>query len=56
MVTVGFTGERGADTMRPMCDLVLAVPSQDTARIQESHEFVYHVIAAMVDVQILAGS
>jgi D-sedoheptulose 7-phosphate isomerase len=49
MVTVGFTGEAGAERMGEDCDLLLAVPSRDTARIQECHEFVYHVIAGMVE-------
>jgi D-sedoheptulose 7-phosphate isomerase len=52
MITVGFTGEAGAQRMGADCDLLLAVPSQDTARIQECHEFVYHVIAGMVEMQL----
>lgn len=52
MVTVGFTGEAGAAPMGEACDLLLAVPSRDTARIQECHEFVYHVIAGMVETQM----
>jgi D-sedoheptulose 7-phosphate isomerase len=53
MVTVGFTGERGgAERMAPQCDLLLAVPSHDTARIQECHEFVYHYIAAAVEAKL----
>jgi D-sedoheptulose 7-phosphate isomerase len=53
MATVGFTGEAGADPMRPFCDLVLVVPSRDTARIQECHEFVYHVVAEQVERELL---
>jgi D-sedoheptulose 7-phosphate isomerase len=53
MVTIGFTGEAGAERMRPSCDLVLAVPSRDTARIQECHEFVYHVVAEQVERELL---
>ena len=49
MVTVGFTGEHGAEQMGQDCDVLLAVPSHVTARIQECHEFVYHVIAGMVE-------
>ena len=55
MVTVGFTGEAGAELMGADCDHLLAVPSRDTARIQECHEFVYHVIAAMVEQQLFAS-
>jgi D-sedoheptulose 7-phosphate isomerase len=53
MVTVGFTGEAGAGPMAASCDLVLSVPSNDTARIQEAHEFVYHYIAADVETRML---
>lgn len=53
LLTVGFTGEAGAKWMAADCDLLLAVPSGDTARIQECHEFVYHVIAGMVEVRLI---
>ena len=47
--TVGFTGEKGRKTMAPQCDLCLIVPSSDTPRVQEVHEFVWHVICGMVE-------
>ena len=34
------------------CDHLLAVPSRDTARIQECHEFVYHVVAGTVETKL----
>ena len=49
LVTIGFTGEAGVDRMSGRCDLVLVAASTDTARIQECHEFVYHVVAGMVE-------
>jgi D-sedoheptulose 7-phosphate isomerase len=48
-ITVGFTGAGGKETMEPKCDYCLAVPSTDPARIQESHEFVWHVICGLVE-------
>jgi D-sedoheptulose 7-phosphate isomerase len=47
--TIGFTGEKGRQTLPPKCDLCLVVPSADTPRIQEVHEFVWHAICAMVE-------
>jgi D-sedoheptulose 7-phosphate isomerase len=47
--TIGFTGEKGRQSMAPKCDLCLIVPSADTPRIQEVHEFVWHVICGMVE-------
>jgi D-sedoheptulose 7-phosphate isomerase len=47
--TIGFTGEKGRQTMAPKCDLCLIVPSIETPRVQEVHEFVWHVICGMVE-------
>ncbi len=47
--TVGFTGEKGRQSMAPKCDLCLVVPSTDTPRVQEVHEFVWHVLCGMVE-------
>jgi D-sedoheptulose 7-phosphate isomerase len=49
MTTIGFTGEGGVDVMSGLCDLLLVVPSLETPRIQEAHEFAYHVIARLVE-------
>ncbi|MDI6770759.1 MAG: D-sedoheptulose 7-phosphate isomerase [Anaerolineales bacterium] len=48
-ITIGFTGEKGRETMGSKCDLCLVVPSADTARIQECHIFVWHVICGIVE-------
>lgn len=52
LVTIGFTGDSGSKPMGPACDILLAVPSDETARIQECHEFVYHVVAGMVEKEL----
>lgn len=49
LTTIGFTGRTGLDLMKTSCDHVLAVPASDTARIQECHEFVWHVICEAVE-------
>ncbi len=54
MTTIGFTGEAGVAPMGGLCDLLLAVPSVETPRIQEAHEFAYHVIAKLVEQRIVA--
>ena len=54
MVTVSFTGEAGARLMGEDCDLLVAVSSRDTARIQEVHEFIYHFIAGAVEERLVA--
>jgi D-sedoheptulose 7-phosphate isomerase len=52
--TIGFTGEKGRQTMAPMCDLCLVVPSAEPARVQEVHEFVWHVLCGMVEQVLFA--
>ncbi|MFI5298743.1 MAG: SIS domain-containing protein [Polyangiales bacterium] len=48
-LTIGFTGAAGVASMGALCDLCLVVPSTDTARIQEAHEFALHCIADLVE-------
>lgn len=45
---VGLTGASGGE-LTTFCDLILKVPSQDTARVQESHIFVLHAIAELIE-------
>lgn len=56
VITVGFTGEKGSETICSKCDLCLVVPSADTARIQECHIFVWHVICEIVEQTIFTQS
>lgn len=53
VTTIGFTGKKGRNTMGAKCDYCLVVPSVDTARIQECHEFVWHVICGLVEQTLL---
>lgn len=46
--TVGLTG-RGGGALADRVDLLLAVPSEDTARIQEIHLVLEHAVADRVD-------
>ena len=48
MVTVGFTGAAGGP-MRRHCRLLIRVPSRTTARIQEVHILVGHILCQLVD-------
>jgi D-sedoheptulose 7-phosphate isomerase len=49
LTTTGFTGQEGRSPMSANCDYCLVVPSSETARIQECHEFVWHVICGAVE-------
>jgi len=48
LVTVGFTGGDGGG-MRELCHHLLIVPSNETARIQEVHILVGHILCRLVD-------
>ncbi|MBA4175454.1 MAG: phosphoheptose isomerase [Leptothrix sp. (in: Bacteria)] len=48
VVTVGFTGNRGGP-MGALCDILLAVPSAETPRIQEGHLVLGHVLCGLVE-------
>ena len=48
MVTIGLTGEPGGQ-MKPYCDVLINVPSKITARVQELHLPVYHLICRLVE-------
>lgn len=50
MNTIGMSGKGGGD-MRPLCDINLIIPSDDTARIQEMHILIGHVLCGIVDSQ-----
>lgn len=52
VITIGFTGTNGIEFIQPRCDFVLAVPSTQTARIQEAHEFAWHYICGAVESEL----
>ena len=51
ITTVAFTGE-GGGAMAPLADLLLAVPSTDTPRIQEAHITLGHLLCELVETAI----
>ncbi|OLE67875.1 MAG: hypothetical protein AUG09_00235 [Acidobacteria bacterium 13_1_20CM_2_68_7] len=48
LVTVGFTGG-GEGPMQDLCNHLVRVPSRITARVQEVHILVGHILCQMVD-------
>ncbi len=54
MITVGLTGSRRG-AMNAFCTYLVEVPSADTARIQETHIMVGHVICEMVEKALFNG-
>lgn len=52
MKIIVLTGERGKH-LAASADVLLAVPSAETARIQEMHELIYHVWCEHLDAQLM---
>ena len=49
--TIALTGQ-GGEALRTACDVVMAVPLTDTARIQEVHLVTYHAVCAALEQRI----
>lgn len=45
---IGFTGQGGGQ-LAALSDLCFRIPSNDTPRIQEGHEFVGHLLCALIE-------
>jgi len=51
--TIGFTGKDGGK-LAEVSDLLMAVPSNKTPRIQEAHITIAHIICEMVERELAA--
>jgi D-sedoheptulose 7-phosphate isomerase len=52
--TVGLLGRDGGK-LKPLVDLPIVVPSDDTARIQEAHIFLGHVMCGLIEKELGVG-
>ena len=48
---VGFTGESGG-RLASLCDICFRIPSSETPRIQEGHEFLGHLLCALIEAEL----
>jgi D-sedoheptulose 7-phosphate isomerase len=48
IAVIGFTGQNGG-AMAENCDLCFRMPSSETPKIQEGHEFLGHLICGMIE-------
>jgi D-sedoheptulose 7-phosphate isomerase len=51
MLVIGFLGRDGG-ALKALCDVPLVVPSQVTARIQESHILIGHTLCGLIEQQM----
>lgn len=52
MITVSLTGSK-RNILEDICDFTLKVPSEDTARIQECHIMIGHIICEIVEIEMV---
>lgn len=48
LATIALTG-KGGGALKPLCDIAIVVDSQDTARIQEAHILIGHIVVEIVE-------
>lgn len=48
LIVIGMTGQSGGK-LEALCDVCLKVPSDNTARIQESHITIGHILCALIE-------
>ncbi|MFV2058410.1 MAG: SIS domain-containing protein, partial [Thiohalomonadales bacterium] len=48
ITTVGLTGNTGG-ALKGLCDFCICVPSDNTARIQESHITIGHILCGLIE-------
>ena len=51
--TIAITGT-GGGKCAPLADVLLAIPSSDTPRIQEATVVIYHILCELIDKQVAA--
>lgn len=51
MRIIGFTGQAGGK-LAAFCNVCFRVPSSETPRIQEGHEFIGHLLCALIESEI----
>lgn len=51
LATIGLTSVNGA-RMQPLCDVCIMVPSTHTARIQEAHLTIGHILCELVEASL----
>ena len=51
ITTVGLTGESG-EKMNDICNFTIRVPSLNTARIQEAHILVGHILCQIIEEEL----
>jgi D-sedoheptulose 7-phosphate isomerase len=49
VTTIGWTGRVAPDSFQALCDMVLTIDADTTARVQQGHMIVGHIVCALVE-------
>ena len=49
VTTVGWTGRVAPEAFQALCDMVLTIDADTTARVQQGHMIVGHIVCALVE-------
>lgn len=52
---IGFTGESGG-AMAELCDVCFRMPSSETPKIQEGHEFIGHLLCGLIEHEMFSDA
>lgn len=52
--TIGMTGE-GGGKLKQACDVCICAPAQNTARVQEYHQVIYHYLCEQLEAAVFGG-
>lgn len=55
VAVIGFTG-KGGGAMAESCDICFRVPSSETPKIQEGHEFLGHLLCGLIEQEIFGNA
>ena len=55
LTTIGLTGNK-TGAMDNICDIIIKVPSNQTARIQEAHILIGHIICQLIEEEIFSDA
>jgi len=54
LAVIGMTGQSGGK-LEALCDICLKVPADNTARIQEAHITIGHILCALIERELVGG-
>lgn len=55
IAVIGFTGKSGG-AMAEFCDICFQIPSSETPKIQEGHEFLGHLLCGLIEQEIFGDA